>query len=398
MNFLNQVSLARGISEFGNAFRFIAIPIALFGITQSQTDLAFIQFIITTGLVFGSFTTLSLIDRFDKVKTLIILDIISLCFTLLACLGTLLRLPELIFTAAFGISFISSFHVSALDATTADFVEKINGNTIRGFSYQDLMIITFSIIGGYLAAITNKFPIWSFFLIDAITFIISSVWVLLLVNKNHKESAPVKIKRDSFLKNMQLDFNEGIDYLLKNRDIKKHIVIQFSYAICFGLLASSIDAHLLSTLHWDQTLFKSFGPTNKIFYILGALSTFALPKEKKVKFFYTLGSILVFIGYLGLSFSPITILIFIFYGIQQFGTSFINPANKSLVVFAVPSNRRGRLASFRKLSIDIGLLVGTLISTFVIRFSTFIPLYLSAGTALFAFVILLSIRNWYEKS
>lgn len=102
----------------------------------------------------------------------------------------------------------------------------------------------------------------------------------------------------------------------------------------------------------------------------------------------------MFIGYSGLPLTTNAIFLFVFFGIQQIGSSFINAGNKTLVMSNVPTEFRGRVSAFRKLTIDIGLFLGNFCALLLLSFSTSAPLILITFLSAFSPLILLTVKNW----
>jgi MFS family permease len=397
MRLVTAFSIARGISEFGNALRIFAIPIAIFGITKNKVLLSNVQIILTLGAVLGSIITGAIIDRSSKVFSLVFADLTSLFFTIIIGLGIFYGQLALIFSGVFFVSFIASFHSSALDAATTDFLEKDGSNVFRGFSFQHLLIIFFSITGGYSAALlSDKIPLWTFLAIDGLTFFFSSSWILYLVKTHHRETYKNIISKKSFFSGLYTDWKEGFLVAVSNSDAIKHILAQSILSICFGLMIGAMDVHLLFTLKWTPEIFGFFGPTNKISYLLGGISTFTFSKSSTLKRLCYAGSILIVLGYTGLLFSKSIFFLFLFFGIQQIGSSFINSSNKTLVMVNINSEARGRVAAFRKLTIDIGLFLGNILAIFFVKYGTNMPLAILAVLSAIVPFLLLRVRNWPE--
>jgi MFS family permease len=392
VNLGKQIAYARAISSVGDSFTTLAFPIAVLAIHQNPRDLALSETFGTLGMFTGSLLTPLFIDRLPRIFALLLSDLFALACGLVLIIGNLNSSLPILFAAYFFARAITNFHLAALDAVTADILREERKPLVAGFSRLQLFIVSAGILGGLSAAqVVEKIPLWSLLAIDAVSFLVSSSWILWIL-----KSSPIARARPMPSKNPNpfSDWLEGFRAAFVNREVIKHVSAQGMLGIAFGITSSTVRAHLLGTLLIPISLFAYLSPSIRFFGFLGAALNTQIASRWKVKHIAYTGIIGMCVGYSGLGWINNFFLFLAFFGIQQFGNALVVPVNRALIMGNISSSQRGRVAAFRTMVIDASTIVGQVLSVWMMNFGTGFALKVLPFISGVVFLLYFFVKDW----
>lgn len=393
-----KLSLARAISEIGNSFRFVALPLAVLGVRNKASDLVTAEILETLGYFISGLFAAFFIDRVSKLKALVIADISSLVVTAILFLGIYKQSLPILFAGSFLMTLIETFYINSLSASTADILDnEANGNKesaqIRGFTKLQI----YNFLGGILGSLgASEFikhsHLQNLMIIDGITFLVSSIWVLNIFRQkrviNKTPTQPKVSSLNAYLDIHLMEWKEGFKYSYSNPKIFVHIVFQSIVGVAHGLLSACSIAHQKNSLGSTNAMVGYSQTSNRVWTLLGSI--FRLRTKQDTYKLIIFSAILMGIGYFGMASTP-WIGFVAFYGLQQFGNAILAPTNRAIAMNESDSTFRGRVATFRNLMIDFGVLAGNLLSLLIVaHFSTVLGLQ-AAGFAIFVAIIFLKL-------
>ncbi len=369
------LAVARAFSEIGNSFRYIALPLGILSIHNKADDLALAEILETLGFFASGVIAPFFIDRVLKIRALVISDLLSLLVTVIMVIGIYLQSLEILFPACFAMTFMDTFYSSSLSAVTADLTDKaVNGvsnqkNLILGFSRLQLYTLTGGLIGSVFGTkIVQAIPLWAMLALDGVTFLVSSIWIYKIANGFSQKKTNHHIKQKSSIRLFIIDsfreWKEGLFIAVSDINTMKLIASQGIVGIAHGLLSATTIGHYKTTLHVSDSLVALAQVNNRIWNFAGAF--YALKNKLSPMALLILGGGLMAGGYAGMAILPFFGFIVV-YGIQQFGNSLLTPTNRALCLAGVATDARGRVAAFRGLVIDAGILIGNIFALIIIK-------------------------------
>lgn len=227
--------LANAISNFGDKFNDLAVPIFVFGLTGSAMHLGFVAMIqLITGFLVGLVAG-ALSDRWNYKKTLISADLLRMILFL--WMAALAAMPFemnvkliLIYITAFMSSIIDQFFTPAKVSLIPELVAEddlMEANTL------DQSASTFSMFLGYMVAgvAIHFLGVSTAFVLNAITFLCSALLVLSINVKIDDQSALEKKHN-----NVLLDIKQGIQFTLKHPLLRLTVLISLLTPIAIGAI------------------------------------------------------------------------------------------------------------------------------------------------------------------
>lgn len=380
------LALARSVSEFGNSMRFIAFPLGVLRVANNPQHLATVELLETISAFAAGLLVPFFIDRFSRRTNLVVADLFSLLITALMAYGVYLESLPILLGTAVAISAVYIFHEASLTAATADLTSGTSDHAlIQGFSRLQLYTLTFGLIGSLAgAAIVKQVPLYALFAADALSFLVSSIWIYRLIETpvqeiDSKRPANHKVTFAEVVRASLQEWKGG--YRLAWGDLKTRqlIAAQGIVAIGHGLLASTVISHYKTTLRISDSQVALAQANNRVWQFGGAL--LRLKSEWSPRKGILFGATLMALGYFTMAWVPFGLFL-IAYGIQQFGNSVLTPTNRAVVMGGIQSEYRGRVAAFRGLVIDLGILLGNTLSLIVLSTASTSWNFTLAGLAL----------------
>jgi len=350
---------SRGLSEFGNAFRYPAIALAIFGVNNSAQDAIAGEIAETLGFFLASLIVPSFIDLFSKYTTLLWLEVLSLVVSGMFSYGTIYSSLTVLYAAAGVICAISVYHSSAIQALTATSQGAGFRNMFKGLNNLSIAILVGSTIGALIAgASIAKLGLVAFFVVDGITFLAAGIILLTRYKAEdfeyHTPDSP----------SLLLQWKEGFIASFSKKEIALPILAQALLGIVHGFQQALILPLMKITIGASDSLVAIRGASNKLLSL--AVSVWINVKSLSLRRMLFLGSAFLLIATLWLA-NVKTALVLIPIALMSGGMSFLAPSNNSFISFQVSSKTLGRVQTFRSLMINLGVLIGQIACYFFVE-------------------------------
>lgn len=397
-----QIAYARAVSEVGNSLRYIALPLGIVAVRNRAEDLAIAEVLETLGFIISGLLAPFFIDRVSKIRALVFSDLLSLLATAAMVAGVYFSSLAILFPASFAMTFMDTFYANSLSAVTADLsAPGQNGNTrsmIRGFSRLQL----YTLIGGFIGSLfgakaVSILPLWGLLALDSATFLGSSIWIFRIARQipagaprpdSHNASTSLR----TFLKDSAKEWRDGLTAAVSDANRFKHIISQGLIGIAHGLLSATVIGHYKTTLGVSNSMVALAQVNNRIWSFAGAAYVFRTRFGAKALVFTGAG--LMTLGYTGMIFAPFVLFLGA-YGLQQFGNALVAPTNRALSLSDANPEIRGRVATFRGLVIDAGVLAGNSLALLLIATGGTRWGFATAGICMVtAFLIYRQVSKW----
>ncbi|QWU45371.1 MFS transporter [Bacillus sp. NP247] len=337
-----------GIANLGAWIYLIALNVLVYKMGGSALAVATLYVIKPLATLFTNAWSGSLIDRLNKRKLMIHLDIYRVIL-----IAILPLLPSLwsVYLLVFFISMASAIY----EPTAMTYMIKLipvdkrqRFNSLRSLIGSGAFLIGPAVAGILLITGTPEFAIY----INAIAFLISGLITLLLPNLDKKDNSNTSSNKLS-LTVLKKDWNIVLNFS------KKSTYIVCVYFLFQGImvLATAIDALELSFAKEILLLTDSeYGFLVSIAgagIILGAIINTILSKKLATSFLIGVGSLFIAIGYMVYAFSNGFLIAAIGFFILSFSMAFANTGYYTFYQNNVPVDLMGRIGSIYGLIIAI---------------------------------------------
>ncbi|UYX54914.1 MFS transporter [Bacillus thuringiensis] len=337
-----------GIANLGAWIYLIALNVLVYKMGGSALAVATLYVIKPLATLFTNAWSGSLIDRLNKRKLMIHLDIYRVIL-----IAILPLLPSLwsVYLLVFFISMASAIY----EPTAMTYMTKLipvdkrqRFNSLRSLIGSGAFLIGPAVAGILLITGTPEFAIY----INAIAFLISGLITLLLPNLDKKDNSNTSSNKLS-LTVLKKDWNIVLNFS------KKSTYIVCVYFLFQGImvLATAIDALEISFAKEILLLTDSeYGFLVSIAgagIILGAIINTILSKKLATSFLIGVGSLFIAIGYMVYAFSNGFLIAAIGFFILSFSMAFANTGYYTFYQNNVPVDLMGRIGSIYGLIIAI---------------------------------------------
>ncbi len=208
--------LGQLISAFGSQMTAVIIPFQIYFLTKSVFWTGLISGVEFVFLFISSLIGGVLADRFDKRRVLLVSEAILCVIPIGLALNASMEAPSLsvIFLLAGFASFMNGLHRPALEALTPRLVNPEDLAKVSALSPMRHILTTIlsPLIGGVL--IVSIGAMWTY-LLDALSFLISLLFLLSIKYKGVSDEAPHRVTLKSFFEELV----EGKRYLQSRPDI-----------------------------------------------------------------------------------------------------------------------------------------------------------------------------------
>ncbi|MDA1548243.1 MULTISPECIES: MFS transporter [Bacillus] len=329
-----------GIANLGAWIYLIALNVLVYHMGGSALAVATLYVIKPLAALFTNAWSGSMIDRLNKRKLMIHLDIYRAVF-----IAILPLLPSLwiVYVFVFFISMASAIY----EPTAMTYMTKLipvekrqRFNSLRSLIGSGAFLIGPAIAGVLLIASTPEFAIY----INAIAFLLSGVITLLLPNLDKKSD--IHTSNDTLsLAVLKKDWNIVLNFS------KKSLYIVFVYFLFQGMmvLATANDSLELSfakeVLLLTDSEYGFLVSTGGAGIILGAITNTILSKKLAPSFLIGIGSLFIAIGYLIYAFSNGFVIAAIGFLILSFSMAYANTGYYTFYQNNVPVHIMGRIGS-----------------------------------------------------
>lgn len=369
-----------GIANLGAWIYLIALNVLVYHMGGSALAVATLYVIKPLATLFTNAWSGSMIDRLNKRKLMIHLDIYRALF--IAILPLLLSL-WIVYVFVFFISMASTIY----EPTAMTYMTKLipveqrqRFNSLRTLIGSGASLIGPAVAGGLLIAGTPEFAIY----MNAIAFLLSGFITLLLPNLDKKEASDTTSNTLS-LTVLKKDWNTVINFS------RKHVYVVCVYFLFQSMfvLATATDSLELSFAKEVLLLTDSeYGFLVSIAgagFILGAITNTILSKKLAHSFLIGIGSLFIAIGYLIYAFSNIFLIAAIGFFILSFSMAYANTGFYTFYQNNVPVHIMGRIGSIYGLVIALVTIFITILSGVATQFIS-IQLVVIVGSLIMLFI------------
>ncbi|PGL89341.1 MFS transporter [Bacillus thuringiensis] len=369
-----------GIANLGAWIYLIALNVLVYNMGGSALAVATLYVIKPLATLFTNAWSGSMIDRLNKRKLMIHLDIYRALF-----IAILPLLPSLwiVYVFVFFISMASAIY----EPTAMTYMTKLipveqrqRFNSLRSLIGSGAFLIGPAIAGVLLIASTPEFAIY----MNAIAFLLSGLITLLLPNLDKKEASDTTSNTLS-LTVLKKDWNTVINFS------RKHVYVVYVYFLFQSMfvLATATDSLELSFAKEVLLLTDSeYGFLVSIAgagFILGAITNTILSKKLAHSFLIGIGSLFIAIGYLIYAFSNIFLIAAIGFFILSFSMAYANTGFYTFYQNNVPVHIMGRIGSIYGLVIALVTIFITILSGVATQFIS-IQLVVIVGSLIMLFI------------
>lgn len=369
-----------GIANLGAWIYLIALNVLVYHMGGSALAVATLYVIKPLATLFTNAWSGSMIDRLNKRKLMIHLDIYRALF-----IAILPLLPSLwiVYVFVFFISMASAIY----EPTAMTYMTKLipveqrqRFNSLRSLIGSGAFLIGPAIAGVLLIASTPEFAIY----MNAIAFLLSGFITLLLPNLDKKEDLDTTSNTLS-LTVLKKDWNTVINFS------RKHVYVVCVYFLFQSMfvLATATDSLELSFAKDVLLLTDSeYGFLVSIAgagFILGAITNTILSKKLAPSFLIGIGSLFIAIGYLIYAFSNVFLIAAIGFFILSFSMAYANTGFYTFYQNNVPVHIMGRIGSIYGLVIALVTIFITILSGVATQFIS-IQLVVIVGSLIMLFI------------
>ncbi|MDA1951942.1 MFS transporter [Bacillus cereus] len=369
-----------GIANLGAWIYLIALNVLVYNMGGSALAVAALYVIKPLATLFTNAWSGSMIDRLNKRKLMIHLDIYRALF-----IAILPLLPSIwiVYVFVFFISMASAIY----EPTAMTYMTKLipveqrqRFNSLRSLIGSGAFLIGPAIAGVLLIASTPEIAIY----INAIAFLLSGFITLLLPNLDKKEASDTTSNTLS-LTVLKKDWNTVINFS------RKHVYVVCVYFLFQSMfvLATATDSLELSFAKEVLLLTDSeYGFLVSIAgagIILGAITNTILSKKLAPSFLIGIGSLFIAIGYLIYAFSNVFLIAAIGFFILSFSMAYANTGFYTFYQNNVPVHIMGRIGSIYGLVIALVTIFITILSGVATQFIS-IQLVVIVGSFIMLFI------------
>ncbi|MBM6768853.1 MULTISPECIES: MFS transporter [Bacillus cereus group] len=369
-----------GIANLGAWIYLIALNVLVYNMGGSALAVATLYVIKPLATLFTNAWSGSMIDRLNKRKLMIHLDIYRALF-----IAILPLLPSLwiVYVFVFFISMASAiYEPNAMTYMTKliPVEQRQRFNSLRSLIGSGAFLIGPAIAGVLLIASTSEFAIY----MNAIAFLLSGFITLLLPNLDKKEDLDTTSNTLS-LTVLKKDWNTVINFS------RKHVYVVCVYFLFQSMfvLATATDSLELSFAKDVLLLTDSeYGFLVSIAgagFILGAITNTILSKKLAPSFLIGIGSLFIAIGYLIYAFSNVFLIAAIGFFILSFSMAYANTGFYTFYQNNVPVHIMGRIGSIYGLVIALVTIFITILSGVATQFIS-IQLVVIVGSLIMLFI------------
>ncbi|HDR8244234.1 MFS transporter [Bacillus thuringiensis] len=369
-----------GIANLGAWIYLIALNVLVYNMGGTALAVATLYVIKPLATLFTNAWSGSMIDRLNKRKLMIHLDIYRALF-----IAILPLLPSLwiVYVFVFFISMASAIY----ESTAMTYMTKLipverrqRFNSLRSLIGSGASLIGPAVAGGLLIAGTPEFAIY----MNAIAFLLSGLITLLLPNLDKKKDSDTTSNTLS-LTVLKKDWSTVINFS------RKHVYVVYVYFLFQSMfvLATATDSLELSFAKEVLLLTDSeYGFLVSIAgagYILGAITNTILSKKLAPSFLIGIGSLFIAIGYLIYAFSNVFLIAAIGFFILSFSMAYANTGFYTFYQNNIPVHMMGRIGSIYGLIIALVTIFITILSGVATQFIS-IQLVVIVGSLIMLFI------------
>ncbi|WP_425441050.1 MFS transporter [Sporolactobacillus nakayamae] len=381
--------LGIGISNIGDWIYLIALNLIVLDMTHSPLAVTVLYILKPAATLLTNFWSGSLIDRLNKRKLMIVLDLARAALIVL-----LPSIPSLFFI--FLIVFLTNMASSLFNPTSMSYITKITPpdqrkqfNSLRGLIESGGFLIGPAIAGLLFLIGSPMFAIY----INGLSFVLSALVILFLpdVEKHTRFS----IAESMSLQIIKMDWQVVIQFSLKNSLV---MTVYFLFS-CMMVMAASVDsleaAFAKTILALSNTRYGFLVSIAGAGIACGAFVTSLFARKFSISFLIQIGSLLFSLGYIlyavSHSFSVAAAGFFVL-------SFFMAPANAGFLTFyqqSIPTQIMGRVGSLYDLIEAVLIIVTTIIFGLAAEYFSIRAVVITGTIILLVVALLLSLSTHF---
>ena len=350
-----------GVSSVGEWIYFIALNLIVLNLTESALAVSGLYIIRAISSLFTNFWSGSLIDRFNKKKLMIILNMVqSLLIVILPCFSSLLWMYVLVFL----ITVASSMY----QPTSMTYITKLipseqrkRFNALRSL-LDSGAFLTGPAIAGFLFTVGT--PYMAIYL-NAIALILSACITFKMPNIEAFEKFMNRTEKASLYRVLLQDWQMVIRFSLKNSYVMA-VYLLFSAIIILMTATDSLEAafatQILALSEGEYGILVSIAGVG---VLIGSLTNSVIVEKIPTSWLIGMGSLVTALGYLIFTSSFSFLIAAIGCFVLSFATAFANTGFYTFYQNNIPSESMGR----------IGSIYGFFEALFIIIFTTIFGIF-----------------------
>jgi len=350
-----------GVSSVGEWIYFIALNLIVLNLTESALAVSGLYIVRAISSLFTNFWSGSLIDRFNKKKLMIILNMVqSLLIVILPCFSSLLWMYVLVFL----ITVASSMY----QPTSMTYITKLipveqrkRFNALRSL-LDSGAFLTGPAIAGFLFTVGT--PYMAIYL-NAIALFLSACITFKMPNIEALEKFMNRTEKTSLYRVLLQDWQMVIRFSLKNSYVMA-VYLLFSAIIILMTATDSLEAafatQILALSEGEYGILVSIAGVGVLF---GSLTNSVIVEKIPTSWLIGMGSLVTALGYLIFTSSFSFLIAAIGCFVLSFATAFANTGFYTFYQNNIPSESMGR----------IGSIYGFFEALFIIIFTTIFGIF-----------------------
>ncbi|MGR7908053.1 MFS transporter [Lysinibacillus capsici] len=350
-----------GVSSVGEWIYFIALNLIVLNLTESALAVSGLYIVRAISSLFTNFWSGSLIDRFNKKKLMIFLNLVqSILIVILPCFSSLLWMYVLVFL----ITVASSMY----QPTSMTYITKLipveqrkRFNALRSL-LDSGAFLTGPAIAGFLFTVGT--PYMAIYL-NAIALFLSACITFKMPNIEALEKFINHTEKASLFRVLLLDWQMVIRFSLKNSYVMV-VYLLFSAIIILMTATDSLEAafatQILALSEGEYGILVSIAGVGVLF---GSLTNSVIVEKIPTSWLIGMGSLVTALGYLIFTSSFSFLIAAIGCFVLSFATAFANTGFYTFYQNNIPSESMGR----------IGSIYGFFEALFIIIFTTIFGIF-----------------------
>ncbi|WP_016991594.1 MFS transporter [Lysinibacillus boronitolerans] len=350
-----------GVSSVGEWIYFIALNFIVLNLTESALAVSGLYIVRAISSLFTNFWSGSLIDRFNKKKLMIFLNLVqSILIVILPCFSSLLWMYVLVFL----ITVASSMY----QPTSMTYITKLipveqrkRFNALRSL-LDSGAFLTGPAIAGFLFTVGT--PYMAIYL-NAIALFLSACITFKMPNIEALEKFINRTEKASLFRVLLLDWQMVIRFSLKNSYVMV-VYLLFSAIIILMTATDSLEAafatQILALSEGEYGILVSIAGVGVLF---GSLTNSVIVEKIPTSWLIGMGSLVTALGYLIFTSSFSFLIAAIGCFVLSFATAFANTGFYTFYQNNIPSESMGR----------IGSIYGFFEALFIIIFTTIFGIF-----------------------
>ncbi|MED3798994.1 MFS transporter [Lysinibacillus capsici] len=350
-----------GVSSVGEWIYFIALNLIVLNLTESALAVSGLYIVRAISSLFTNFWSGSLIDRFNKKKLMIFLNLVqSILIVILPCFSSLLWMYVLVFL----ITVASSMY----QPTSMTYITKLipveqrkRFNALRSL-LDSGAFLTGPAIAGFLFTVGT--PYMAIYL-NAIALFLSACITFKMPNIEALEKFINRTEKASLFRVLLLDWQMVIRFSLKNSYVMV-VYLLFSAIIILMTATDSLETafatQILALSEGEYGILVSIAGVGVLF---GSLTNSVIVEKIPTSWLIGMGSLVTALGYLIFTSSFSFLIAAIGCFVLSFATAFANTGFYTFYQNNIPSESMGR----------IGSIYGFFEALFIIIFTTIFGIF-----------------------